>query len=50
MTFSPEAGLCRFEPASFDLELGGSWSYPETSTAAEQMQSFADAFDLRTRK
>jgi len=34
MTFSPEAGLCRFDPPSFDLELGESWSYPETSTAA----------------
>ncbi len=50
MTFSPEAGLCRFEPAAFDLELGESWSYPATSFAAAQMQSFADAFKLRTRE
>lgn len=28
MTFSPEAGLCRFEPRDFDIELGESWAYP----------------------
>lgn len=49
LTFTPEAGLCRFEPAGFDLELGESWSYPESSNEAEQLRSFADAFKLRTR-
>lgn len=46
MTFSPEAGLCRFEPAGFDLELGESWSYPEQSNEAQQLRSFAQAFKL----
>ncbi len=50
MTFSPEAGLCRFEPAAFDLELGESWSYPESSDATAQLKSFADAFRLRPSK
>ena len=47
MTFSPEAGLCRFEPAGFDLELGESWSYPEMTNEAEQLRSFSDAFKIR---
>lgn len=47
MTFSPEAGLCRFEPAGFDLELGESWSYPEATNEVAQLRSFADAFKLR---
>lgn len=46
MTFSPEAGLCRFEPAGFDLELGESWSYPKRTNEAQQLRSFADAFKL----
>lgn len=44
MTFSPEAGLCRFEPAGFDLELGESWSYPEPTNETEQLRSLAAAF------
>lgn len=47
MTFSPEAGLCRFEPVGFDLELGESWSYPEATNEMQQLRSFADAFKLR---
>ena len=50
MTFSPEAGLCRFEPAGFDLELGESWSYPEATNEVAQLRSFADAFKLRDRE
>lgn len=46
MTFSPEAGLCRFEPAGFDLELGESWSYPEATSEVAQLRSFANAFRL----
>jgi hypothetical protein len=44
LTFAPEAGLCRFNPPEFDLELGESWSYPSTPNAAANMRSFADAF------
>lgn len=44
MTFAPEAGLCRFDPPEFDLELGESWSYPSSPNAAANMRSFADAF------
>lgn len=50
MTFSPEAGLCRFEPAGVDLELGESWSYPEVTNEKRQLQSFADAFRLRDQE
>lgn len=49
MTFTPEAGLCRFEPADFDLELGESWSYPEETNELAQLRSFADAFKLRNK-
>jgi hypothetical protein len=28
ITFWPEAGLCRFEPSSFDSALGAEWAYP----------------------
>lgn len=47
LTFAPEAGLCRFEPPEFDLELGESWSYPERTNELVQLQSFTDAFKLR---
>ena len=49
LTFTPEAGLCRFEPADFDLELGASWSYPEETNELAQLRSFADAFKLRDK-
>jgi hypothetical protein len=48
LTFAPEAGLCRFKPPAFDLELGESWSYPETPSDVD-MQSFADAFRFTDR-
>jgi hypothetical protein len=47
MTFSPEAGLCRFEPESFDLDLGESWTYPAPSNEAAQLKTLSDAFKLR---
>lgn len=50
MTFSPEAGLCRFEPAGVDLELGERWSYPEVTNEKRQLRSFADAFRLRDQE
>lgn len=43
LTFAPEAGLCRFSPPAFDLELGQSWAYPEAPSDADA-RSFADAF------
>jgi len=49
MTFAPEAGLCRFDPPAFDLELGESWSYPSTP-GDQDMQSFSDAFRFTGRK
>jgi hypothetical protein len=45
LTFAPEAGLCRFDPPAFDLELGASWAYPRTSGEAT-IESFADAFRI----
>lgn len=50
LTFTPEAGLCRFEPADFDRELGESWSYPARPSEAEQLKPLSDAFKLRDRK
>jgi hypothetical protein len=44
MTFSPEAGLCRFEPRDFDTKLGESWAYPQEQSSAQKLQSLADAF------
>lgn len=36
LTFWPEAGLCRFEPASYDQVLGGMWSYPQSAPAGRR--------------
>ena len=44
LTFAPEAGLCRFWPPKFDLELGESWSYPRWANEDERLKSLADAF------
>jgi hypothetical protein len=44
MTFAPEAGLCRFDPQWFDLQLGESWAYPKQPADNTRLQSFADAF------
>jgi hypothetical protein len=37
LTFAPEAGLCRFKPPSFDLELGRKWAYPAPGHARQGM-------------
>jgi hypothetical protein len=47
MTFTPEAGLCRFEPAVFDLQLGESWSYPRSPDDVRRLRSLADAFRFK---
>ncbi|MBS0383991.1 MAG: hypothetical protein JSS00_01420 [Proteobacteria bacterium] len=36
LTFTPEAGLCRFDPPEFDIELGASWLYPRPAFDAKR--------------
>jgi hypothetical protein len=43
LTFAPEAGLCRFDPPRFDLELGNSWAYPN-APEDPRIKAFTDAF------
>ena len=50
LTFAPEAGLTRFQPARFDLDLGESWSYPRRSREQENLRAFSDAFRLNKDK
>jgi hypothetical protein len=47
MTFAPEAGLCRFDPAAFDRRLGESWSYPRSPGDVDQLRVLADAFRFK---
>ena len=49
MTFAPEAGLCRFDPPTFDLQLGESWAYPRSPEEIERAQSLADAFLFKAK-
>lgn len=44
MTFWPEAGLCGFDPPSFDLMLGETWTYP-----APPPQRLAGAYSSPSR-
>jgi hypothetical protein len=47
LTFAPEAGLCRFHPPIFDLELGESWSYPRAAVDNGRIKTLANAFRFK---